>query len=135
MEDKNKKNKKNNYRNNKKKKKLANIYNDLESKHKIKLSENKNNNKIKNFNILQNTFDEIIKVFPVNNQHLLKIILKGYKDIVNFYISENKNLKEQNDNFKNKISSLEKELSINKNLLLKKNKIKDKIKKYDYLNE
>jgi len=110
-------NEKNHFINNKTKKELANIFNDLESKLTIQLSENKNNNKIKNFNILQNTFDEIIKVFPVNNQHLLKIILKGYNDIVNFYISENKNLKEQNDNFKNKISSLEKELSINKKLL------------------
>ena len=122
-------NEKNHFINNKTKKELANIFNDLESKLTIQLSENKNNNKIKNFNILQNTFDEIIKVFPVNNQHLLKIILKGYNDIVNFYISENKNLKEQNDNFKNKISSLEKELSINKNLLLEKNKIIDEIKK------
>ena len=121
--------KKNHFINNKTKKELANIFNDLESKLTIQLSENKTNNKIKNFNILQNTFDEIIKVFPVNNQHLLKIILKGYNDIVNFYISENKNLKEQNDNFKNKISSLEKELSINKNLLLEKNKIIDEIKK------
>jgi len=122
-------NEKNHFINNKTKKELANIFNDLESKLTIQLSENKNNNKIKNFNILQNTFDEIIKVFPVNNQHLLKIILKGYNDIVNFYISENKNLKEQNDNFKNKISSLEKELSINKNLLLEKNKIINEIKK------
>ena len=122
-------NEKNHFINNKTKKELANIFNDLESKLTIQLSENKNNNKIKNFNILQNTFDEIIKVFPVNNQHLLKVLLKGYNDIVNFYISENKNLKEQNDNFKNKISSLEKELSINKNLLLEKNKIIDEIKK------
>ena len=122
-------NEENHFINNQTKKELANIFNDLESKLTIQLSENKNNNKIKNFNILQNTFDEIIKVFPVNNQHLLKIILKGYNDIVNFYISENKNLKEQNDNFKNKISSLEKELSINKNLLLEKNKIIDEIKK------
>ena len=122
-------NEKNHFINNKTKKELANIFNDLESKLTIQLSENKNNNKIKNFNILQNTFDEIIKVFPVNNQHLLKIILKGYNDIVNFYLSENKQLKEQNENFKNKLSSLEKELSINKKLLFEKNKIVDESKK------
>ena len=122
-------NEENHFINNQTKKELANIFNDLESKLTIQLSENKTNNKIKNFNILQNIFDEIIKVFPESNQHLLKIILKGYNDLVNYYLSENKNLKEQNENFKNKLSSLEKELSINQKLILEKNKIIDEIKK------
>ena len=79
-------NEENHFINNKAKKELANIFNDLESKLTIQLSENKTNNKIKNFNILQNIFDEIIKVFPESNQHLLKIILKGYNDLVNYYL-------------------------------------------------
>ena len=108
---------------------LANIFNELESKLTIKLSENKTNNKIKNYSILQNIFEETIQVFPENNQHLLKVLLKGYNDLLNYYISENKNLKDENESIKYKLNILEKESSQQQKLLKEKEKQIEEIKK------
>ena len=108
---------------------LANIFNELESKLTIKLSENKTNNKIKNYSILQNIFEETIQVFPENNQHLLKVLLKGYNDLLNYYISENKNLKDENESIKYKLNILEKESSQQQKSLKEKEKQIEEIKK------
>ena len=122
----------NNYNINKSNKELANIFNELESKLKIRLSENKTNNKTKTYNILQSTFEEIIQVFPENNQHLLKVLLKGYHDlIINFQI-ENRNLKDENENYKLQLQEFEKENSNMKKMLLEKEKIIEYLKKNTY---
>ena len=108
---------------------IANNFNELESKLNIKLSENKNNNKTKIYNILQNTFEETIQVLPENNQHLLKVLLKGYHDLIINYQIENRNLKDENENYKLQLQEFEKENSNMKKILLEKEKIIEYLKK------
>jgi hypothetical protein len=119
----------NNYNINKSNKELANIFNELESKLNIRLSENKTNNKTKTYNILQRTFEEIIQVFPENNQHLLKVLLKGYHDLITKHFTENRTLKDEIENYKNKLFENEKEILKMRKLLLEKDKIIEDLKK------
>ena len=119
----------NNYNINKSNKELANIFNELESKLKIRLSENKTNNKTKTYNILQSTFEEIIQVFPENNQHLLKVLLKGYHDLITKHFTENRTLKDEIENYKNKLFENEKEILKMRKLLSEKDKIIEDLKK------
>ena len=119
----------NNYNINKSNKESANIFNELESKLNIRLSENKTNNKTKTYNILQSTFEEIIQVFPENNQHLLKVLLKGYHDLITKHFTENRSLKDEIENYKNKLFENEKEILKMRKLLLEKDKIIEDLKK------
>ena len=126
----------NNYYNNNKSTKsnksfndIANNFNELESKLNIKLSENKNNNKTKIYNILQSTFEETIQVLPENNQHLLKVLLKGYHDLITNYLTENRSLKDENENYKSQLQEFEKENSNLKKTVLEKEKIIEYLKK------
>ena len=124
----------NNYNINKSNKELANIFNELESKLKIRLSENKTNNKTKTYNILQSTFEEIIQVFPENNQHLLKVLLKGYHDLITKHFTENRTLKDEIENYKNKLFENEKEILKMRKLLSEKDKIIEDLKKKQHIN-
>ena len=111
---------------------IAINFNELESKLNIKLSENKNNNKTKTYNILQSTFEETIQVLPENNQHLLKVLLKGYHDLISNYLTEIRSLKDENENYKSQLQEYEKENSNMKKMLLEKEKIIEYLKKNTY---
>ena len=60
---------------------------------------------------------------------LLKSLLKGYNDLLNYYISENKNLKDEKESIKYKLNILEKESSQQQKSLKEKEKQIEEIKK------
>ena len=110
----------------------TNKFSELEEKLKIKLSENKLNNRIITYNTYKNIFEEAIKILPENQQNLFNIILNGYQNIITGYSNDEKNINEQNENYKNIIKTLEKENIENKKKLQNKeteiNEWKKKIK-------
>ena len=98
----------------------TNKFSELEEKLKIKLSENKLNNRIITYNTYKNIFEEAIKILPENQQNLFNIILNGYQNIITGYSNDEKNINEQNENYKNIIKTLEKENIENKKKLQNK---------------
>ena len=104
----------------------------LEEKLKIKLLENKLNNRNMIYKIYKNIFEEAIRILPEKQQNLFNLILNGYQDIIFSYLNNEKNLNEKNESYKNQIKSLEKENIENKKKLENKeneiNEWKKKIK-------
>ena len=104
----------------------------LEEKLKIKLLENKLNNRNVIYKTYKNIFEEAIRILPEKQQNLFNLILNGYQDIIISYLNNEKNLNEKNESYKNQIKSLEKENIENKKKLENKeneiNEWKKKIK-------
>ena len=88
---------------------IVTMMNELEKKLTINLSLNKTNSKSMKYNTIKQTFEELIKKFPFQNQKLLIKLLKGYHEVVLAFANENKSLKEINEVKQTKFLSLDKE--------------------------
>ena len=85
---------------------IGNEIDDLEKKLLKKLAENKRNSKSKKYNAIKGIFEEMINLFPEDNQKLLLKLITGYHEVVTSFANENKHLKEVNSIQQKKIFSL-----------------------------
>ena len=112
--------------------KLTNLkeeFNRIENKIKDNLNNNVTYSKSKRYNIIQNIFEETIKILPEENKNVFKSILNEIHDVVSDYSKENRRLKEENELFRNKVFSLEKEQILNNKIINEKEKEIEFLKK------
>ncbi len=107
----------------------------IENKIKDSLNNNVTYNKNKRYNIIQNIFQETIEILPEENQNLFKSILNEIHDVICTYSKENRRLKEENELYKNKIFTLEKEKINNNKRIIEKEKEIDFLKQKILFNQ
>ena len=107
----------------------------IEKKIKDSLNNNVTYNKNKRYNIIQNIFQETIEILPEENQNLFKSILNEIHDVICTYSKENRRLKEENELYKNKIFTLEKEKINNNKRIIEKEKEIDFLKQKIIINQ
>ena len=112
--------------------KLINLkeeFNKIENRIKNNLNNNITYSKSKRYNIIQNIFEETIKILPEENKNFFKSILTEIHDIVSDYCKENKRLKDENEIFRNKVFTLEKEQMLKNKIINEKEKEIEFLKK------
>ena len=108
---------------------LKDEFNKIENKIKESLNNNITYTKSKRYNIIQNLFEETIKILPEENKSLFRTILNEIHDVFYNYSKENRKLKEENELYRNKVFSLEKEKIYNNKIIIEKNNEIDFLKK------